>query len=362
LELVATHHLLNRLSGHAQKPRRTRVVSARSAERFDQHGALQTVLCPVDGVLSHQPCSQVLEVVYVVGTRARSGHELLLDLRRPEQEWDSRKHGKLSAHGILRVTGNIGITGRAEPSIAVPRTRSHSLAAERRPVFAGLRPLGHRKENCFDAAPGARLSLGSITPPDSRPGTEVAAVARLPQGMPMSEYRERRSERADFEGLMTPHAGVLLAKAILLTRRRADAWDLVQDTFERALTHLPGNLPAERVRRWLFVVMHNLHLDRCRAARRRRYVTLTEDVLTLDPEAERISEPPWSSIGAAEVEACLGRLDPRLREAFVLQAQGMSLSAIAERLDVPLATVGTRVFRARRGLRQLLSRTPCEAG
>jgi RNA polymerase sigma-70 factor (ECF subfamily) len=149
------------------------------------------------------------------------------------------------------------------------------------------------------------------------------------------------------------HTPALLARALFLTRTHADAWDLVQDTLERALRRqAPSSQPE--LRRWLFVVMHHLHLDRCRHAQRHRSIAVTDDVLVLGLSSEN-PEPSWSRLGAADVQECLAQLDPRLREAYVLHAErGLRLTDIAEQLGVPLSTVGTRVFRARRRLRVLL--------
>lgn len=159
----------------------------------------------------------------------------------------------------------------------------------------------------------------------------------------------------DFELVVRQHGRALLSRAIRLTRRQSDAWDLLQDTVERALSRLPPDLPLSKVRPWLFVIMQNIHLDRCRRAGRRKFVALSDDIATPSGE-EAQAVPAWRSIDLDEVHACLDRLDPRLREPYLLQVEhGLSLAAIAERTGTPLATVGTRLFRARRRLRALLS-------
>jgi RNA polymerase sigma-70 factor, ECF subfamily len=158
----------------------------------------------------------------------------------------------------------------------------------------------------------------------------------------------------DFDQIVRQHGSALLSRASRLTRRQFDAWDLVQDTIERALTRPPPELPVAKIRSWLFVIMQNIYLDRCRKAGRRKFVALSDDMMIArDEETEGI--PAWRSVELSDVHACLGRLDPRLREAYLLQVeQGLSLGAIAERLGTPVATVGTRLFRARRRLRTLL--------
>jgi RNA polymerase sigma-70 factor (ECF subfamily) len=156
--------------------------------------------------------------------------------------------------------------------------------------------------------------------------------------------------------LVKDHTGALLARAMRLTGDHADAWDLVQDTLVRALTRRPRDVAGERLKRWLMVILGNLHRDRLRVEGRRPSVRLNDVILGSLPAHEVPEEPPWSKVDTSDVRACLDRLDPRIREAYVLHAeQGLPLSAIAARLGVPLATAGTRVYRARRRLRKLLT-------
>src|SRR5688572_33098158 len=107
----------------------------------------------------------------------------------------------------------------------------------------------------------------------------------------MQAGAEVRSTGFDFEAVAKNHAGALLNHATRLTRERCDAWDLVQDTFERALSRPPKLLEPIKLRCWLFVVMHNLHRDRCRTEARRKRVALTDDALTVVPDLERPALP-----------------------------------------------------------------------
>jgi len=150
------------------------------------------------------------------------------------------------------------------------------------------------------------------------------------------------------------HSRALLARANALTRRPADAWDLLQDTLERALTRIPATLPPDKVRAWLYAIMQNLYLDRCRAQARRKYVPLDDDTLICAPE-EHAEADGWQALGLDVIRRCVNELDPRLRGAYELCVeQGLSLSSAAAHLGVPSPTVGTRVHRARKRLRILL--------
>jgi RNA polymerase sigma-70 factor, ECF subfamily len=138
-----------------------------------------------------------------------------------------------------------------------------------------------------------------------------------------------------------------------LCANRADACDLVQDTFERAARQ---GLPADvrNPRAWLITILRNLFVDRCRAAGRRP---------TLEPlgelaadAAEPPAEPPWRRLGLADVRAAVAELEPAYREVFVLfEFEHWSYERLAARLSIERVTVGTRLTRARRKLRGLLA-------
>jgi RNA polymerase sigma-70 factor (ECF subfamily) len=183
--------------------------------------------------------------------------------------------------------------------------------------------------------PGARSPL---TPPPGRRPPRSKVPSRLCQ-----------------EAIARAHLQALYQRAYWLTRDASEAWDLVQDTFERCLRALPERLEAEKVRAWLFVILRNLFLDRCRSHERRARVP-TEDAFLLEvptPETEEV--PVWMSLDPQEVRRCVQRLDPALRQVHELRVErGLSQAEIAGRLGIPLATVGTRLFRARKHLRRLL--------
>lgn len=175
----------------------------------------------------------------------------------------------------------------------------------------------------------------------------------------MSEANQRVwASELDAEVLATitrSHGAALFGRALRLTRSREDAWDLVQDTLLRALDRGLARTSIDRVCHWLFIVMARLHIDGRRRARRRATIALDEDSIPPVTSSEPTEEALWQTVEYEDVRQRLPELDPRVREAYVLhEEQGLSLADTARRLRVPLATAGTRVFRARRRLRALL--------
>jgi RNA polymerase sigma-70 factor (ECF subfamily) len=142
--------------------------------------------------------------------------------------------------------------------------------------------------------------------------------------------------------------------AMRLTGNAADAHDLVQDTFERALRAYPRLAPDANVRGWLIAILHNLFIDHCRRVRRApKTAELVPEVAAAPPDPP--PAPAWTMVSPEQVRAALDRLGPPFREAYELHAvEGRSYQEISERLGIPKNTVGTRLIRARKKLKALL--------
>jgi len=146
---------------------------------------------------------------------------------------------------------------------------------------------------------------------------------------------------------------VLLRLAERLCGNTADAKDLVQDTFLRALPIPPE---VRNVRGWLTTILHRLFIDHCRANTRRpshepisdqhEYVTL------LEPPGP---EPAWTRITVADIRNAADALDPVYRDVYLLHTfEHLSYDEIARQLGIQRVTVGTRLNRARKKLRKVL--------
>jgi RNA polymerase sigma-70 factor, ECF subfamily len=159
--------------------------------------------------------------------------------------------------------------------------------------------------------------------------------------------------RAGFEAAVRHHEPVLLAIAGRLCGNTADARDLVQDTYERALKAWE-RLPSDANHRgWLVTIMNRLFIDRCRRAKRSPLVD-REAPEPAAPEREVDAAPAWSAVTSEQLASAVARLGEEFRRVYELHAVGRSYKEIGDELGVPAATVGTRLLRARRRLRELL--------
>jgi RNA polymerase sigma-70 factor, ECF subfamily len=148
------------------------------------------------------------------------------------------------------------------------------------------------------------------------------------------------------------HVAALRAIARRRCHDGADAEDLVQETFLRALRAWSTYDDRGNLRGWLITILHRLTVDR----RRRSTRTPPFDDIAKHEVAipEPGEPPPWSEISIDRVHATLARVPAALRETFELHARGQSYDQIARELQIPKNTVGTRLIRTRRRIKRLL--------
>lgn len=149
---------------------------------------------------------------------------------------------------------------------------------------------------------------------------------------------------------LASHAPALCATAAALCRSAAECEDLVQDTLERALRHMEGGNGAVRnMRAWLVAILRNAFVDRVRSER-----ATTAD-LDDCPAVEPDPQPAWANVTLADVRAAAAALEPDLRAVFEMRyLDGLRYREIAHRLGVAENTIASRLFRARRALRDML--------
>ncbi|HEY1552033.1 MAG TPA: RNA polymerase sigma factor, partial [Kofleriaceae bacterium] len=125
---------------------------------------------------------------------------------------------------------------------------------------------------------------------------------------------------------------------------------------ERAMRQgIPDDVRNPRA--YLATIMHNLFIDRCRAAKRYPSpeplddVTCAGEVVSIDSA----DEPAWMRITLDDVRAALAQIEPTFARVYVMHAfEHRSYEQIATELAIERTTVGTRLNRARVKLRRIL--------
>ena len=144
-----------------------------------------------------------------------------------------------------------------------------------------------------------------------------------------------------------------LVKLTLGDRRLAE--DITQETFVRAWNHLRRNedTDVETFRPWLYTVARRLVVDMVRARRARPVEVIVDDMSLLSTHEDTVGD----LVMARTVQEALMRLEPPQRALLIdLYYHGRTPTEVAAKLNIPVGTVKSRTYYAKRALRSHLER------
>ncbi len=144
--------------------------------------------------------------------------------------------------------------------------------------------------------------------------------------------------------------------ALMLTSNRDDAMDLLQDTTLKALDNQDKYAENTNFKGWVFTIMRNIFINNYRrAARTATVVDTTENLYHLNLSQDSGLETPEGSYGAGEITAAINEFSDDFRIPFSMHVQGYKYNEIAEKMGLPLGTIKSRIFLARKRLQQRFS-------
>jgi len=154
----------------------------------------------------------------------------------------------------------------------------------------------------------------------------------------------------------------LYSYALVLTRNHAEAEDLVQETYVRAMQAIGRLRTGSNMKGWLFTILRNVWFNQLR---KRRNGPQMVEIEVWDDVANSIVEPSKDSydlyvskMEAEQVRKAIQELTVEFREIILLREyEDLSYLEIASVLDCPVGTVMSRLGRARAKLRAALSET-----
>ena len=186
---------------------------------------------------------------------------------------------------------------------------------------------------------------------------------------------DAEAPRREFEAHLEPLLDTLFGAALRLTRSRADAEDVVQESVMRAWRSFAQFERGSHFKAWILKILTNTFLTRVRTAKRRPATVPFaegEDPATGDedrgaagassedlPEEAgdvRAWERLYGRVVDDELKGALDRLPDEFRAPLLLSTLGeLSYKEIADALELPIGTVMSRLFRARGRLREQLT-------
>jgi len=178
----------------------------------------------------------------------------------------------------------------------------------------------------------------------------------------VSVRRVDAATKARFEEIAIPHLDAVHRMARALTRNQAEAEDLVQEVFVRALRAFGRfELREYGARPWLLRILHNVFYT-TRGGRRREPILLedvdfdrfTDERSAVNGDLASVDSLNWDEFDE-ELKAAVDQLQPEYRTVLLLWSiEGLSYKEIAETCQCALGTVMSRLYRARQLLGRLL--------
>ena len=178
----------------------------------------------------------------------------------------------------------------------------------------------------------------------------------------MIAWRPGTGRSGEFEETALVHLDALYRSALRFTRNRAEAEDVLQETFLKAFRGFHRFNPGTSCRAWLFTILRNTFLNRVRDA---RWEVLEKDADAWEGAAESATADPsaganpeeefFQTVLHGDVDRALKALPLVFREAVVLvDLEGLSYKEVAQVLGCPIGTVMSRLARGRGLLRRTL--------
>jgi RNA polymerase sigma factor (sigma-70 family) len=159
----------------------------------------------------------------------------------------------------------------------------------------------------------------------------------------------------NFDPAIHTHKPELLNFAMSFTKDINDADDLVQDTYVKAIRYYHLYQEGTNLKGWLYTIMKNTYINNYRSKKMRsRVVETTEDLISYHLVKSASSNRAEAEFMGGDINKALNNLSDEYRIPFLKYFEGYKYYEIAEELQIPIGTVKTRIFVARKRLRSKL--------
>ena len=139
--------------------------------------------------------------------------------------------------------------------------------------------------------------------------------------------------------------------AYSLTLNSEEAQDLVQETFLKALKYRDKFVDATNLKAWLYTIMKNTFINSYRRSVKTRQIIMQTDDLSNVRQLNGSGGPSAESqINVKNINKAIESLEDEYKVPFTRYFDGFKYKEIADELDLPIGTVKSRIFLARKKL------------
>ncbi|MEY5043911.1 MAG: hypothetical protein RJA19_1138 [Bacteroidota bacterium] len=160
----------------------------------------------------------------------------------------------------------------------------------------------------------------------------------------------------EFNQLLVGQREFLQGFAIGFTKDSQDAEDLVQDTFIKALRYRDHFREGTNIKGWLYTIMRNIFINNYKRKKfQNTILDTTENQFYLNSGQPAAQDTVTSRIAEKDIVQAIDALKPEFKVPFDMFVSGYHYDEIAAHLGIPMGTVKSRIFHARKKLSSMLS-------
>ncbi len=150
---------------------------------------------------------------------------------------------------------------------------------------------------------------------------------------------------------------ILNAFAYNLTQNKDDAKDLYQETAFRAMSNREKFMPDTNFKAWSFTIMKNIFINNYRKkVKANTIMDSTDNLYYLNSGSRQEENGGDATILIKELKDLIEKLDDSIKAPFLMHYQGFKYQEIADHFKLPLGTIKSRIFFARRELKDQIKR------
>ena len=148
----------------------------------------------------------------------------------------------------------------------------------------------------------------------------------------------------------------LLNFAYTLTLNRDDAYDLLQDTTLKALDNEDRYVANTNFKGWIFTIMRNVFINNYRrTVKSGTVIDTSDDLYQLNVAEESGHSSPDESYAVKEINSAINSFSDDYRIPFTMHLAGYRYAEIAGKMNLPVGTVKSRIYYARKRLQMALA-------
>ena len=150
---------------------------------------------------------------------------------------------------------------------------------------------------------------------------------------------------------------ILLSFALKLTKNHDDAKDLLQETSIRALVNKDKFRAGTNLKAWLFTIMKNIFINNYRKKVKANTIfDSTDNQYLINSGENKVRNGGEQIVLSDELSKIFDEIDESIKVPFMMHFNGFKYQEIAEKLALPLGTVKSRIFFARKELKSRIKR------